>query len=116
MLCPAARLLHSRASGVSVGRGSHRFGNEWRLVRVGAVRISQPPLGEDNERRAGVGVLDDVGVVGRGDHEVANGRVGAVDQAVRTCLTPRKRDHRAGGQKLRPVRTAQPGCPGEDEQ
>ncbi len=103
-------------SGVSVGRRPHRFGNDGLLVRVGALRIGPALLGEDDERRECVGVLDDVGAVGSGDDEVANGCVGAVDQAVGTCLAPRECDDRAGRQELCPVRPAQPERPGEDEQ
>jgi hypothetical protein len=33
------------------------------LMRVGAVRIGQALLGEDDERRACVGVFDDVGAL-----------------------------------------------------
>ena len=86
------------------------------LVRVGTVRIRQALLGEHDERRACVGVLDDVGAVCRGDNEVANGGVGAVDQAMGTRVAPRERDHRATRQELRHFRTAQRGRPGEDEQ
>jgi hypothetical protein len=56
-------------SGVSVGRRSHCFGDDGRLFSVGAVRIGQTLLGEDDERRAGVGVFDNVGAVRRGNHE-----------------------------------------------
>ena len=116
VLSPSAPLLHPKPGRVSVSRRPHRFGDDGLLIRVGAVRIGQALLGKDDERRACVGVLDDVGAVGGGDDEVANGRVGAIDQAMGTCLAPRERDHRAGRQELRPVRTAQRERPGEDEQ
>jgi hypothetical protein len=85
-------------------------------VRVGTVRIGQALLGEHDERRASLGIVDDVGAVGCGDHEAANRRVGAVDQAMGTFLASRERDYRASRQELRPVRTAQREGPGEDEQ
>jgi len=92
---------------VSVGRCPHRFGDDGLLIGVRAFRIGKALIFEDDERRPRVGVLDDVGAIGRGDHEVANGRVGPVDQAVRTSLTPGERNHGAGRQELRSVRTAQ---------
>jgi hypothetical protein len=45
------------------------------------VRIGQPLLGEDDERRTCVGILNDIGAVRAGDNEIANGRVGAVEKA-----------------------------------
>jgi hypothetical protein len=62
------------------------FGDDWLLVSVGALRIGQALLGEDDERRACAGVVDDAGAVGGGGDEVANANVGAVDQATGTCL------------------------------
>ena len=89
-----------------VGCRPHGFGDHRLLVGVRAVRVGQALVGEDDQRRGCVGVLDDVGAVGRGDHEVTNRRFRAVDQAMGTGLAATERDHRPGRQDLRPVGAA----------
>ncbi len=77
------------------------------LVRVDSVRINPALLGEDDERRAYVWVLDDVGAVGRGNDKVASGRSGMVDKAMGTFPSPWERDYGTGRQEPCLVRAAQ---------
>lgn len=108
--------MHQEESGVLVRRGSHCFRDHRQLFRICSCGIYEPLLGEDHELCAGVWVLDDIGTIGRGDNQIANGCIGPVDQAVGARRTSRKCDHRASRQHLRTIRATQRQLAGENEE